>query len=346
MLHLFDKVYIVSDKFININVDRVVISQENGFGMYEELDKVSGGNLIAFGTSVDAILENSDFPTFIQTLKNKTQETNKKVVIYADDASFSKFLSTWFKSIFVNISIDDAWLILSSYVAKEQFMKNSRSINWTTQEAIHPLLSQEQFSVDFLSATGHTLEDISQKLSIELLLANYISVGTHKSELKSSIKTILNRALIDTAIEIKYSFIKNHNKPNYPSVAKDIEFFTNSTIYTDTALGSVNTHSNITNLETASDSDIIKFKNISTEILLAWEQQQPGSAIFSLIEFIDMIRQSELSDSDLDELINFERSTLGTVRLFSSADEQRINIYFLDHILNALPETLSGYALK
>ena len=209
MLHLFDKVYIVSDKFININVDRVVISQENGFGMYEELDKVSGGNLIAFGTSVDAILENSDFPTFIQTLKNKTQETNKKVVIYADDASFSKFLSTWFKSIFVNISIDDAWLILSSYVAKEQFMKNSRSINWTTQEAIHPLLSQEQFSVDFLSATGHTLEDISQKLSIELLLANYISVGTHKSELKSSIKTILNRALIDTAIEIKYSFIKN-----------------------------------------------------------------------------------------------------------------------------------------
>lgn len=346
MLHLFDKVYIASDKLININFDRVVVSQTHGFAMYEELDKVSGGDLVAYGTSVDAILENSSFVGFIETLKNKTQETNKKIIIYADDINFSKIVSVWFKSIFVNISLDDAWLVLSSYIKKEQFMKNSRSGRSSTQYDIHSLLTREQFSTDFASASGHALENIAHQLSIEFLLANYISTGTHKAQLKSSIKTILIRALIDAAIEIKYSFVKNFNKPTYPSLAQDIEFFTNSTIYTDVALGSVSTHSNITNLITASDSDIVKFKNISTEILLAWEQLHPESAIISLVNFVDMIRQSELSDDDLTALINFEKSSLGTVRIFSAADEQKINIYFLDHALNALPETLTGYALK
>jgi hypothetical protein len=346
MFHLFDKVYLVNDALINVNFDRVVISQEYGLKMYEALDKVAGGYLFAYGTSIDEVLSGSSFVEFIQTLKNKTQESNKKIIIYADDINFSKFLSMWFKSIFINISFEDAWRIVSDYINKEKFFKNYRMSSVTTQLDIFTLLTEKQFSTDFTDAASYDLGNLSQLLSVELLLANFITTGTYKEELKSSIKKILTRSLTEIAIEVKCSFVKNFNKSHYPNLAKDFEFFSNSSIYTAQSLGQVSTINNVVNLQTATEFDITKFKNISSHVLLEWEQIQPQSATFSLINFVDMIRKDNISDSDLQTIIEFEKSALGTTRSFSSSDEEKLNIYFLDHILNALPETLSGYALK
>jgi len=81
-------------------------------------------------------------------------------------------------------------------------------------------------------------------------------------------------------------------------------------------------------------------------VLLNWEQFTPQSSIFTLLGFIDVIRQPSLSDADLETLINYEKTSLGTTRFYSSADEETINIYFLDYVLNTQAEDLSGYALK
>jgi hypothetical protein len=345
MFHLFDKVYIVSDTLVGVDFDRVVISQNHGFSMHDELNQIAPGKLIAYSQTLDEMLENSDFPTFIKTLRDHAQESNKKLVIYADDTSFSKFLSIWFKSIFVNISFDNAWLILSSYIKKEQYMKNWRSSSKAITRDIFSELTQEQFSTDFLSAQGYDLENISH-LSFELLMANFFANGTYKEELKSSIKTIMLRAVTEIAIEIKYAFVKNFNKSNFPVIANDVNFFNNSTIYTDTALGRVSTQSNIVNILSASDSDIVKFKNIATQLMLDWDQFQAQSSVITLIDYVDVVRQGTMSDADLLSVIEFEKSSVGNARVFSSSDEEKVNIYFLDHVLSTSVESLSGYALK
>lgn len=346
MFHLFSKVYLVSDKLININYDRVVISEEHGHSMYEALYKVSSGELIDYASSIDDILLKYEFDDFIQMLKNRIQETDKKILIYVDDVNFSKFLAIWFKSIFINISVEEAWTIVSSHVNKEKFLKNSRSSDTSTEEDIFSSVTKEKFLIDFGNANSFDLTEISKFLSLDLLLVNYLSTRTYKEELKTSCKTLLTRSLVEIAIEIKYSFVKNFNKSNYPALSKDFDFFTNSSIYTIPSLGRVSSHSNNVNFQTATEEDISKFKRISSQLLLEWEQMQSQSSIFNLISFVDVIRKDIISDEDLENIINFEKTSLGTIRMFSSADEEKMNIYFLDFVLNSNPENLSGYALK
>ena len=52
MFHLASKVYITSDKLIDLNSDRVVISATSGFPTHSELDGILSGQLIAYSTSV------------------------------------------------------------------------------------------------------------------------------------------------------------------------------------------------------------------------------------------------------------------------------------------------------
>jgi hypothetical protein len=80
--------------------------------------------------------------------------------------------------------------------------------------------------------------------------------------------------------------------------------------------------------------------------MLNWEQFQQQSTIFSLIQFLDVIRQTEITDANLESIINFEKNALGTMRIYSSADEEKINIYFLRHVLSSAPSDLEEYELK
>lgn len=346
MLHLFNKVYIASDTLVNINFDRVVISAEYGSQMLEALDKVAYGDLIAYGTTVDGVLTDSSFPEFIQSLKNKSEESNKKIIIYADDLNFSKFVALWFKSIFSNISANSAWLVLSSYIEKEKLMQGSREAYTSTTSAIFTSLTEEQFIADFNATETYDLNVDGLELSLEILLANYLINGSYKENLKSSIVNILKRALAELAIEVKYSYVKNFNNTRYPTIADAESFFTNSSIYTSLNLGRVSSQHNTTDLSIATEADIVKFKSIAATIMTDWEQFAPQSSIFSLIEFIDIIRQAEITDANLEFIIDFERNALGTTRIFSSSDEEKINIYFLRHILSSSASELVEYELK
>ena len=63
MLHLFNKVYLDFDSKIEINLDRVVISEQNGYPIYQALGLVAQGELFAFEKSLDSIAP--DFIAFL-----------------------------------------------------------------------------------------------------------------------------------------------------------------------------------------------------------------------------------------------------------------------------------------
>ena len=56
MLHLFKKVYIEFDTRMSVDHDRIVISEEMGYPMHDELGKIAGGVLINYGTSIDEVI--------------------------------------------------------------------------------------------------------------------------------------------------------------------------------------------------------------------------------------------------------------------------------------------------
>ena len=55
MLHLFNKIYLATDNVIDTNVDRVVISNENGIDTLDSI-KAEQGDLLAYGKSVDEVI--------------------------------------------------------------------------------------------------------------------------------------------------------------------------------------------------------------------------------------------------------------------------------------------------
>ena len=86
MFHLANKVYITTDKLIDPSVDRVVISKNSGFAMPDLDSRIGGGQLIAYGTTTDAIYSyHETIFALITRLIEHNNSTGFPVVIYADD---------------------------------------------------------------------------------------------------------------------------------------------------------------------------------------------------------------------------------------------------------------------
>ena len=343
MLHLFDKVYITSDTSLDIHFDRVVMSQRYGNRMLDALDQVSYGELILFGTSFEETLGERSFKEFIDSLEERVLKTEKKIIIYADDKSFSVFMANWYKSTFKNISADAAWLVIDSYIQKQTALHNWRTVSTSSNEKPFSELTKTQFVEDFNNASS---SGSVNNISMELLLANYMYNQTKKTELKESLHKILERSLKEIAIEVKHSYIKNKNKLLFPTSAKDEKFFTDSTLYKDVSIGQVSSLANTVDIINASEEDITQFKTIAKLLFQDWDQFKATSTIIKFLDLIDVVRKNTLTDADLNKVIQFEKTSQGTVRIFSSADEEKINVYFLDYVMNANAGDLAEYELQ
>lgn len=344
MFHLFSKVYLASDSTINLNFDRVVISERYGIRMYEALDRVSYGELFAYGKNINDVLGERTFDAFVEYLQEKVNQTGKKLIVYVDDNNFSKFISLWFKSIFVNPTVESSWKIIDEYVKKEKILKNWRYSSTSTELEIFSGLTKNKFESDFNQAETYTLTNLTELLSFEFLTASYLANGENLTELKHSLTNILMRSVQEFVIEMKHTFIKNYNKPNFPVLPVDLVYFKESTLYTTESLGRVSSSSNL-NITSSTEEDVLLFKQAARKILIEWDQYKETADMLKRIDYIDYVRQ-ELSDEQVDELVNIEKNSLCNNRIYSSADEEKINVYFLDFILNSNTEDLSPYILK
>jgi hypothetical protein len=344
MFHLFSKVYVASDSTINLDFDRVVISNKYGIGMYEALDKVSYGELCAYGKTIDSALNGKTFSAFINSLLQKVNNTGKKVIIYVDDNNFSKFMSLWFKSIFLNPTTESSWKIIDDYIRKEKILKNWRYSSTSTESDIFKEVTEVKFIEHFNEAQPQNLSSITSELSFEILLASYLADGTQKDSLKQTLNTLLNRSMQELVIEIKHTYVKNYKKPAFPSLPVELTFFSDSSLYKSESIGRVSGSSSV-DLIGATSEDIELFKQTAVKVLTEWDQFNSNSNIVNRVGLINFVR-TEITDEQLNYLINFEKTSLSNNRLYSSADEEKINIYFLDFVLNSTQENLTDYILK
>src|SRR6056300_62420 len=102
MFHLFKKIYLAHENIIDVNFDRVVISQTNGVAARDYL-QAHHGQLLSYGQSMTDLIGDgktySSFTNMLDTLATKSNETGKRIVIYVDNNNFTKFIVNWYKTV-------------------------------------------------------------------------------------------------------------------------------------------------------------------------------------------------------------------------------------------------------
>lgn len=349
MLHLFDKVYIETDSKIDIHKDRIVISQESGYPMYEALDKVSGGYLLMYGKTLEEVLSNnnlSGFDDLIEFVYNRLQESNTKVIFYLDETTFVQFITNWFKRIFLEIDSETAWSIVDSYLKKDLrevgkvFLNNAR---------IYPTLNQETFTEIFSSISvgeeprREVYDNIVPKLSLEYLTASYLYNGSFEEELSACVKKILVRALQDNVLEVKAVAYRHFDREPFLSKI-DEEFLSNSSVFKAYPVGFIGEASSV-DLIHSSDEDIDTLKNLCKTVYLEWDKFSAESPVIELLNMIDIVR-GDINKQNLDYILNFEKNSAASNRIYADDDRDTINIYLLHHILNTDPSGLRKLLLR
>lgn len=121
MIHLFNKVYIEQDRFLSNNIRFVRISNTYSFSGLEEHE-----NKISSYSNYD------EFLTSEKTLKDfflKMLQLTDKVIIYADNFSFAKLLTFWYKSI-TNMDNDSFSIFVDCYEHKiKSYSKNNEQLS-------------------------------------------------------------------------------------------------------------------------------------------------------------------------------------------------------------------------
>jgi hypothetical protein len=324
----------------------VVISEKYGIQMSNELDKVSYGELLMYSKNFQEL--NKNFDQFIKDLVEHSNKTNKRLMIYVDDKSFMEVISNWLIRIFKNIDFNTAWFIVNSYLEKCRKHQTWRNYHTSVQTELYKNISETSFKQFFDDLTKPTSIDdvyftLKENISFEFLVASYKHNGSDLNALISSMEKILNRGLQEVLLEIKHTVYKNQHK-SFFMISFDEEFFKNSTLYKSELLGRVGQTSNV-DVINSSEADIKTFKDIAKKVYVDWDKFKEDSPIVKNLDLFDYLREG-LSKEEVDKILDMENSQTSNNRLYSSTDEEGINIYLLDHILKQTPENLKSYQLR
>jgi hypothetical protein len=374
MFHLFKKTYVEIDSFINLNLNRIVISEVTGVATLEMLDKVFIGTAHAFGQNYDSVIgEGKKFSSFLDMMQfchQQNVEADQKIIIYCDPAAYIKIISMWYKTIFVNITAESAYRICSAHFSKEILIPH-RSVRGQQDHYREFLPAFESFELIFNSATVDNSESytfvnsLENSRSVEYLLASYFYNQSHKNELKYRVWNMINRNVDSYFREVwktiqfnalRSTFQERIGTQSY-SLSNVLDIINDPVLEPLKRTNSwkaLNTPIKIPlDLSSFTDEDIEQIKLLAYR---AYDRANTDPTITPHPEFIrtnmyiDIVRNPEISDFDLEQILNLEVSPVDYHKFFASEDQENINLFFIDWILetviNGDIELLQPYLIK
>lgn len=197
MLHLFKRVYLSFEDYIDKSKNRVVISKENGFDLSFESKAVFDAELIDFSNTVsDLIGKNKKYKNlleFFEKLNSKAEELQKRIVVYCDVDSFLTLSISWLKIILPNCNVQTAYSIVYSNIFQSRMFGTSEVYNNTRTYSANfekNNVTFEEFKIVYDQCVINREEfssfitNIKEHLSIEYLIASYLYEKSCKEELK------------------------------------------------------------------------------------------------------------------------------------------------------------------
>jgi hypothetical protein len=132
MLHLFKKVYLETDKKINVDVHRIIISEKYGYTFDPQFSPICAGMhwfgcknfsmfLRSLGASEIQLPEPNenpeepleippsieffdDFYDFLDYVDKCYEVKKEPLIIYVDEGAFNYFIAYWYKILFPNLN--------------------------------------------------------------------------------------------------------------------------------------------------------------------------------------------------------------------------------------------------
>ena len=354
MLHLFNKVYLDFDSKIEINLDRVVISEQNGYPIYQALGLVAQGELFAFEKSLDSIAP--DFIAFLISLKDKSDTTGKKLIVYCDIDNYKKFIMKWFKLILPYATFNEFITIYQHHIYNQRIISNSPmtvvsaiDLNYLWNHTIPSNNEWEQissYSPDEITRYKIIKEDF--KFSYEFLITDYLSGSTqYKEQLRSTMHMFLLRWFKEILTDNRQTVLlqlTNHffqtslgidpitiditqidplsNIPKFQYYADDEIWERNETAYG---------RCNLAGLSTEKLDGLI---NTLVTVYQEFEGMKIDISNFKIVNWIHYAASEYLTDEQLEEILEFLVQTPGDTLCIPKHDCENVNFPLIAHFLS------------
>ena len=357
MLHLFKKVYVESDAVINVNVDRIVISQEHGNPLLSGIKDSSTGELLGHGHTFEDLIGNggqfSNFLELLTAINAHCNLHNKPIHLYVDKDSFLKVVTYWYKALFKNLTADGLDTIVRSHAEKEKnlgyFIKSKSSKPTEYQKFVacysvnkSDIVNSFESVTDDFSSYSSFINLVIDELSTEILLSAYLYDSSNKEVFRKKAATILSRDTTNLIIERRELLLDNilkeqtWNAFNLPPVT--LENYDN--IFTNNALSSffgtdIYNGNNII-WATLKDSDkLAKFKTDYLTIISLYDHQTENSPDLKQLDLINYLVEDQLSDAGVNAFVQFEIEHPG-YSIIADFERHKFNLYFLDYVLEPI----------
>lgn len=368
MLHLFSKIYLATDNIVDVNFDRVVVSDTHGIDVSDAY-KLNHGTLIAYGKDLpDIIGEGKKYSSVValfESLATKINTTGKRIVIYADDQAFAKIIAHWYKLAFANPDKAACQTLYENAVYRYQvFYKGRFSRNVGNTDLTHTIDTSafgDAFDTAVIDATEKTnfLGIHRSKMSVEFMLATYFAGKTDiLPDLKNSIKHLMKKDLEKYFYELKeifwvhfqtkrftdkLGFSKTYDWSNFKDIenepSKYAQLMLNDRLWKYKYMNFATTGDNI-NIEKITAEDVTAFEEYTEISGACWGEEEIYKHIKSDINkmafldiFDDGIKKDGFTDQRLEDLLEMEAKFENAAGSFFSIDLETVNHYFMQTLI-------------
>lgn len=359
MLHLFNKVYLEFDNKINVDIDRVVISEQYGLPMSSEFEKYTYGQLIRFTKNMQELSSEITFDDFILELKEHSNRTNKKLIVYCDRINYIRFMASWFKLMMPNLDYETYKTIAILTIYSERCVSNTQLSSQNTID-VGPIFQdftdqdwQDGWDNKILGQISPALMGVS--ISYEFLLANYLAGDTNYTEdlLKTShlfLRRFFQECFTDNRQMVLLN-INNHRMQQvlgYEEIAidysndplKDIPFFQ---YYADPVIWKTPTTLSsglygICELNGLDEERIAGLKNTILDVYGKFEGMITNTTIFESFNWLEIACRDSMTIEEFDEIIGKISAFPFDTCLIPRMDYENVNFPLYLHILRSYHE--------
>ena len=366
MIHLFNKVYLSLDDYIQTDLDRVVIGK-SGNQMYQELQTVLKGTLLKY-----SLIFPTNFSDLIADIKTHVNTSGKKLVVYADKENFNKFLVTWIKTILPNVDLNTFNKILQLTVYKERIVSNTQlqPNHVTTADQLWAGLGNLDSVFNSISITDSErtkVKDLNLDYSYELLLSDYFSGSSnYAAKLNTTLHRFLRRwmkeaftdnremvllNLLNKNFQTSLNFTENNidlSSSNPIANITSLQYYADNTIWEQKDSYGSGVYG-ICKIENLSQEKITGLRNLIKKIYADVEGMEINRTMFSAFDYLELAAKDTITNAEMNTVLDFVVANPFDTCLVPKFDFQNVNYVLIQHIFNLKrnnnTEALSKYQL-
>ena len=366
MLHLFNKVYLEFDNKINVDIDRIVISDQFGNPMASDFEKYTYGVLIQYAKSLEELSQSVSFDELMLQLKAHGDYSKKKIIIYCDRSNYLKFLASWMKLMLPSLDFNTFKDIANLTIYKERCVSNTQLSSQnaiTVDDIFNPFTEQDwKYGWDNKIEGQISPAEIGVSISYEFLLANYLAGDDNYLEpLLKTAHMFMKRFFQEQFTDNRQMVLLNINNPRLqqalgysgtadvtgnPLKSIDVlEYYADEEIWKTTTTVSSGVYG-ICNLSNLSQEKIDGLRNTILNVFSSFEGMQTNTTVFEGFRFLEVACRDEMTREELDDMISCISESPFDTCFIPRFDFENVNFPLFLHVLRKYHEQDTAYLQK